>query len=206
MKKLLSFVILYMLCPCFCQAVEVQPLIAVKLPNNMKISIPNDWTILQGERKLVIDKTVKTAIDLSGISELQTTTLLLNAYYPDSKKWASLSVTSERIENATRTTVDLFKESDIQQTEQAVKEMVNSLLAKMGGRTRDWTPMVKVKIGDYVSLKTSYVRESKMEDVRLNSYMFSGDGKIFWLNVSSVLSNEQDMTPTLLAIVRSFHY
>jgi hypothetical protein len=209
MKLILSFVAALTFAPFFSYAETAQKAHLLDLTSGASISIPADWIVLQGERKVRVEEITTAAVNNAGVTQNQLASVqqLLNANNSRKEKYASITVTVERSPRVTRDMMSRTTPNEMTQAEKGFVILTNKMLGNLGATTRDWTSFSKVKIGTRDALMISYVRvKSGFEDTRATQYMFSGDGAVFTVTVSSVLSNESMMSNTLSEMVHSFAY
>jgi len=208
MKRTYLIATLIWLSQTLCLAQTSQVAHKIELPLNSSILLPTDWVVQQGDRKVRVEEYATQMLQSSGVSPLQLAPFqqILIANYPSREKYAGLTVVRELNPKVSRGLISSMTQNDIAQTGAAVADLIKRSLASAGISTRDWSQMTRVKIGNRDALMISCVRVSTMPDTRQVQYMFSGDGVVFFVTVSTVISNEGSMTETLLGIVRSFAF
>lgn len=179
--------------------------ITAKLAYGSSIDIPRSWQVMRGNDLRAIETTVGAAIDLSGSTKLADgTESLLVASFPDPQLYGGVTVTSTAIRGSTLSSVATLSDAQVKSGEVAIRQGLEAILARLGGRTWAWTPLKKVSIAGAMVLHISYLRSSEAGDRRVHIYKFFATGRVFDLALSTSVSNEDLNRVVLTRIANSF--
>jgi hypothetical protein len=178
--------------------------VRLAVPQMVSIEIPRNWTVMSGNERLVLDKTVKTISPFPKTSNLPFVANLLDSsglrrahvnlrFYPENQP------SQEYVRQSTEQAVRLF--------DGIVRENVSSEAVKYGSRMISWDGTRAISIGGWLALVGEYRRQGigpeQNDTYRVKLVRVLDEAKSFTLTVSFRERDGFELQPICNHIIES---
>ena len=131
----------------------------IKLPRGIEIQLPKGWWLLGKDLQKIIDTSVESAMDLSGLdSSAGTETNLIKANSMPKTMYAAVSVDSTIPVSIPPSNFNAITKNDIHEIEKEMRDGLKNLLTQQGMKLIEFKGTKYERMSGYPALITTYRR------------------------------------------------